>query len=351
MKHLLYILTLCILFTACERHGGDIQPDVADVSLYAEYKMISWEKGDSISVFDGQSNLLYTASIQGDTSEFVSESKLEPIDDLYALYPYDNSAVRTDYGLDLHFPSVQKVRYPGFDSTACVAVAYVSDLQGKTLFQFKELCSYFNFSLKGEYGVVKVRLSGGEGEYLAGNIDVAFSKGEPQITVYEGIDSVTLYSDSVMEGTYQICVLPSVLQDGLTVTFFNSEGKEAEKRVVSVNVDGYESALVFVRGRANRIPIAFENPFEMEPETPKPEKPENPEPENPEPENPEPENPEPENPDPETPEPENPNPETPEPENPKPETPEPENPEPEKPSDLSPETEDYIYEDVVDLWN
>jgi hypothetical protein len=106
MKRYLYILSVLLFLAACEQsQHEESQISINDVSLYADHKMKSWISGDSISVFDGTSNILFTASEDGDTSKFVSESKLEEsCSDLYVMYPYDMTAARTDYGLDIHFP-------------------------------------------------------------------------------------------------------------------------------------------------------------------------------------------------------------------------------------------------------
>ena len=359
---ILIIGTLLTAFlTSCDIKGQQ-EPDfkIGDISLYAYGKNLSWEQNDSISVFDGYANHKYTAEFNGDTSKFVSKSTLsEDSFDLYAVYPYDSEVIRTESGLNIDFPSEQNVSISGIDPSADIYVAYTKDLENNTFLKLYQICSYFSFSVKKEYGIVKVILTGSENEYLAGKVNVTFSDKEPQISLLEGCQEVCVSSKTAMDGTYQVCVLPSVLQNGLTVNFVSAEGKTAQERIVAKVEGDIETAMVFVRGRVNSSPIEFENPFPVIPEEPSPE---DPAPENPTPENPKPEDPE--NPEEPTPEdPENPTPEDPTPENPEEPTPEnpadPENPEEPAPEDpvnpdngINSNVENYINQELPDdLWN
>ena len=298
---LIFYTILTAVLVSCDFNGHQ-EPEfkIDDISLYAYGKNLSWEQNDSISVFDGYSNHKYTAEFKGDTSKFLSQSSLsEDSFDLYALYPYDSEVIRTEAGLNLDFPSEQTVSILDMDSSADIYVAYTKDLENNTYLKFQPICSYFSFSVKEEYGVVKVILSGSENEYLAGKVNVTFSNKEPQITLLEGIKEVSVTSSTPMDGIYQVCVLPAVLQEGLTVEFIREDGTTAQKRIVAKVEGGIETAMIFVRGRCNSSPIDFENPFPTISDNPNPEDPDQDDsvPDNPD--NPEsPENPdEPENPD------------------------------------------------------
>ena len=340
------ILIIGILLTAflasCDIKGQQ-EPElkIDDVSLYAYGKNLSWEQNDSIAVYDGYTIHKYTAEFKSDTSKFLSHSTLnEEAVDLYAMYPYESETIRTEVGLEIDLKSQQDVSLSAMDTSSCIYVAYTNDIQEKTYLNFQEICSYFSFSVKEDYGIVKVVLSGADDEYLAGKFEVTFSNKEPQINVLEGVNEVSVSSNSSMNGTYQICLLPVVLQDGLTVTFVSEDGSTAQKKIVAKVDEGIGSAMVFVRGRVNSNPIVFDDPFETTPDDPTPDNPEagvksniedyrnqilpddfwgapmDPTPEDPVPENPSPEEPSPEDPTPEDPTPEDPTPEDPTPEDP-----------------------------------
>lgn len=301
---LITVLITTLAFSCDNREPYEPTLKVGEINLYAYGKNLSWEENDAISVFDGLENHRYTAETKSDTSKFISESTLsEGISDLFALYPYNKDVFRTESGLKINFPSEQNVSKSAIDTSADIYVSYTKDLGENTYLNFQEICSYFAFSVKKEYGIVKVVLSGSDNEYLAGKLDVSFSNKEPQINVLEGNNEVSVCSDDAMDGIYRVCVLPVVLQDGLNVSFVAEDGRTAHKRIVAKIDDDIESAMVFVRGRINRNPIVFENPFASLPEDPTPE---DPTPEDPTPEDPTPEDPTLEDPTPEDPTPEDP---------------------------------------------
>lgn len=253
---------LLLLGVSCDNMSQGTEVKVSDIDLYAYGKNLTWELNDSILVFDGFSNLLYHAEAAGDTVKFVSSSLLdEDVLDLYALYPYSTSAHRTDRGLAVNVLDKQDVSVDAMNKASEVFVSYTDDLDQNTRLRFNEICSYIKFSVDAKASVVNVTFTGGEGEYLAGEVEVTFSNKEPQISIIDATNSVAISSSSPMSGQYKICLLPAVLQNGLTVTFMTSDGDSVEKKIVAQKIDGIESALVLVRGRVNREVIDFGNPF------------------------------------------------------------------------------------------
>ena len=265
MNSRLFVITavLLLLSVSCDNMSQGTEVKVSDIDLYAHGKNITWELNDSISVFDGFSNLLYHAETAGDTVKFVSSSLLdEDVLDLYALYPYSTSAHRTDRGLAVNLLDKQEVSVDAMNKASEVFVAYTDDLDQNTRLRFNEICSYIKFSVDANASVVNVTFTGGESEYLAGEVEVTFSNKEPQISIIDATNSVAISSSSPMSGQYKVCLLPAVLQNGLTVTLMSSDGVTVEKKIVAQKIDGIESALVLVRGRVNREVIDFGNPFQ-----------------------------------------------------------------------------------------
>ena len=281
-RFMISALSALLLLSSCQ-NGKEDTPvlKLSEMKVFADYEDFSWNEGTAISVFDGSANHRYVAASSGNTSEFMSDALLDDsAKDLYALYPYDENAVRTETGLEASLPSEQNVTSAAVDADACVAVAYADEFDENISFSFKELCSYFRFSVDAEDKVVQVSLSGGADEYLAGKVEVTFSNDEPQISVVEGSAAVTLKSSSPMDGTYVICLLPAVLQEGIVATLTAEDGSVAEKTIKAKNDAGNDVALELVRGRMNSEPVVFADLFvpDVPDETVDPDNPVDPEP-------------------------------------------------------------------------
>lgn len=278
-RFMISALSALLLLSSCQ-NGKEDTPGLklSEMKVFADYEDFSWNEGTAISVFDGSANHRYVAASSGNTSEFTSDALLDDsAKDLYALYPYDETAVRTETGLEVTFPSEQNVSSVGFDADACVAAAYTDEFEDGIRFALEELYSCFKFSVDAEDKVVQVTLSAVAGEYLAGMVEVAFSDDEPVMKVLEGSGSVTFRSSSPMDGTYVICLLPAVLQEGIAATLTAEDGSVAEKTIKAKNDAGNDVALELVRGRMNNDPVVFADLFASEaPDTPDPDVPDTP---------------------------------------------------------------------------
>ena len=265
MKLRLIIITTFLSIHAVSCDNKTLQEpelNVSDINLYAFGKNISWELNDSISVFDGISNLLYLAQTDSDTAKFLSATPLdESVVDLFAMYPSSKTAYRTESGLVLTMPADQEVTSDAMNLSSCIHVAYENNLEGSTYLKFKELCSYIRFCIDSDASVNSIMFSGNKDEFLAGDVEVTYSNKEPQISIVNGSNNVSVHSQKGLSGTYQVCLLPAVLQNGLKVTFIKADGARLEKKIVAQKNDGVESALVLVRARVNRDVIDFGNPF------------------------------------------------------------------------------------------
>ena len=231
------------------------------VTVSDDYRMLYWSAADAISVLDGTSNVHYETSEEGTKVRFTSETGVsDEAEDVFAVYPYSEAAHRIDDGVQVVMPAIQTVSAPGFDSVSSLAVAYTSTISQQTTLNFKNLCSYFKFTVPSEDEVIEVILRGGEKEYLAGKVNVKFDKGIPSFTVVEGISEITFRSLTPMDGTYIVPLLPCVLQNGLSVTLKSKDGRSAVHKVVAKDETGLESAVTFVRGKINRATLGFDQP-------------------------------------------------------------------------------------------
>ena len=256
------IISVLLIFSACETESTPNAVNPSEMKVFAQYKGYSWNAGTEISIFDGLSNLKYSAAETSEHAEFISELKIDEMaEDLYALHPYDEDAIRTEAGIKLTIPSTQVISAPGMDERASKAIAYEDDFADSITLDFQDVCSYFKFSVTSDDKIVMVQIEGGKNEFIAGSAVVSCSGSEPVINIVGGAECITMISSSPMDGEYVICVLPAVLQDGLSVTLTAEDGSVIKKTIIAKNDDGLVSALVFVRGRVNRTPIMFDSVF------------------------------------------------------------------------------------------
>ena len=244
---------------SCQESEQEIALD--RVSVSDDYRTLSWSAGDEISVLDGTSNVLYSTSDEGTSVKFTSQAGIsDEAGEVYAVYPYDAESRLTENGLQVTVPHQQSVSDPGFDASSVLAVAYSSDLSSETYLDFKHLCSYFKFTVPSEDNVTEVILRGGEKEYLAGKVNVTFEKGVPVCSVVDGINEIVFRSETPMNGTYIVPLLPCVLQEGLAVTLKSKDGRSAVHKVIAKDETGLESAVTFLRGKMNKAVLSFDQP-------------------------------------------------------------------------------------------
>lgn len=229
------------------------------VAFNDDLTQILWEAGDSISVLDGFSKVVYGTSEEGRKVKFTSSKGIsDEALDVYAVYPHDGTAMRLEDGVELVVPSEQNVDTALWDSRAAVAVAYAPVLKAETELKFENICSFFKFTVPAEDKIVQVILEGGEGEWLAGAVNATFADGELQTEVTEGTNRITFTSETPMSGTYVIPLLPCVLQEGLNVALKNSEGRSAMHRVIAKGENDVVTAVTFSRNKINRFSLSFE---------------------------------------------------------------------------------------------
>ena len=231
------------------------------VSISDDYRTLSWSAGDEISVLDGTSNVLYSTSDEGTSVKFTSQAGIsDEAGEVYAVYPYDAESRLTENGLQVTVPHQQSVSDSGFDASSVLTVAYSSELSSETYLDFKHLCSYFKFTVPSEDNVTEVILRGGEKEYIAGKVNVTFEKGVPASSVVDGINEIVFCSETPMNGTYIVPLLPCVLQEGLAVTLKSEDGRSAVHKVIAKDETGLESAVTFLRGKMNKAVLSFDQP-------------------------------------------------------------------------------------------
>ena len=174
----------------------------------------SFADGDAINIFDSRlSNRFVYASGNFSGSAMPSAA-------YYALYPYDEDAVLENGVIRTEIPTVQDGKLGDL-----TAVGY-SD--GREI-AMKNVSGILKFTLD-EDNVTKVTITAGDGQILAGAVDIAWNGGAPSVTAVPGgaSSSVTVGDgNAVLEkGDYYVNVLPANLSE-YTLTFTYKEDKSS----------------------------------------------------------------------------------------------------------------------------
>ena len=201
-----------------------------------------WDAGDRISIFNkSTANREYV--FQGQTGDNSGEFKKQegdsffagnPLDHVYAVYPYSESTSISDEGvITLSLPAEQSYRENtyGLGANTMIAVTDEDDLM------FKNLCGYFAVKLYGDnVSVSSLTLKGNNKELLAGEATVVATAEEaPSLTLRDetATREITLSFDSpVMLGTtaetatsFWIVVPPTTFSKGITLTVMDNSGR------------------------------------------------------------------------------------------------------------------------------
>ena len=247
------MLIAAFMFISCAKVQAPTEPETPDtptedpvvqdalVKFYAnsemtktvvgdDMKTVMWKAGDGISVMLGEDNLLYTATNDGTSTEFATETVgvMSNAEAIWAVYPYSESHVLADNKIQVRLAYEHNVVAEGFAESANLTVAYTEDIKEQTELSFKNVCSYLKVKLDASQMVQKITLSSDSEVPLAGLVTVGIDKnGLPEIlSVDEPVTSVTLVSETALNGTYLIPVLPGEAAVW-TLAFVKTDGTES----------------------------------------------------------------------------------------------------------------------------
>ena len=225
-------------------HYADLIAEIEDGSrTYIEDgKYQYWHEGDLLSVFYGNTlNSQYrfngkTGDNDG-TFSVVENDELStgnPLNSIYALYPYDATATISDNGtISCTLPSVQTYANNSFGVGANTMVAVTENCEESAL-HFKNLCGYLKIKLYGNAVINLVELTGNSGEKLAGVATVTALHGEiPTVNMSSEAttsialncgDGVTLGKSAEEATEFWFVVPPTTFENGFSIVATNSEG-------------------------------------------------------------------------------------------------------------------------------
>ncbi len=260
-KAVAVVMPMAAMTVSCVEEQMNDTPVVSDVEFFAasettrtglnsDMKTVEWKVGDKVSIFAGEDNLLYTAASAGTSTGFVASAEGVKTDagSVWAVYPYSEDIEKGDGSVTVTIPSVHNVSAEGFAQDANVTVAYCPELKAQTQLAFKNVCSYMKVTLAAEQGVKGITLSSDANVALAGTATVKMDEsGNPEIvSVSDPVTSVSLSSETALDGTFLMPVLP---------------GEAAVWTLAFVKMDGTESTVAVGNEAASFVrntPLAYD---------------------------------------------------------------------------------------------
>ena len=186
---------------------------------------VYWEPGDEIAVFSGDKRGrfvtdLTTTSGTAAFKDVQEDESWAEVHDIWALYPYLETAVFDGESITTILPTEQVAREGSFGKNMNLAIAH--NPSGKTL-QFYNVGGGIRFSLS-EDGIEKVVLEGMGEEIVAGKIQIGFQNGFPKILdVMEGKKSIVLTPPNgevfKKDVWYYIVAIPGAFERGIKLQF------------------------------------------------------------------------------------------------------------------------------------
>ncbi|MCI7002695.1 MAG: hypothetical protein MR898_10360, partial [Prevotella sp.] len=205
-------------FTATQE--GDSQSTRAAIST-SYSKVINWEEGDQISIFDGTKNNQFTLKNGAGTKSATFQGVAASAETYTAVYPYQKGAsYDTSNGkvTGITLKATQNATDNSFDKEAALMIAEGGD--GNTL-NFKNVVGYVK--VKPNFDCKRIDLKAFDNSaILAGTGTVSYNNGEPKLDLSNAEtknDAITLTGDIKANNYYYIAVPPVTLKAGWTIEF------------------------------------------------------------------------------------------------------------------------------------
>ena len=207
-------------FTATQE--GNEQSTRAAIST-SDSKVINWEEGDQISIFDGTKNNQFTLKNGAGTKSATFQGNAATAAKYTAVYPYQSEAsYDTSNGkvTGITLKPTQNATANSFDKNAALMMAKSDN----TTLEFKNAVGYVK--VKPKFACSKIVLqAAGESEYLAGMCTLSYGDGMPSIAfTSEQSTSITLLGTITANTVYYIAVPAVTLTAGWSISFTDNTG-------------------------------------------------------------------------------------------------------------------------------
>ena len=208
--------TKVMTFTATQE--GDEQSTRAAIST-SDSKVINWEEGDQISIFDGTKNNQFTLKNGAGTKSATFQGVAASAETYTAVYPYQSEATLSGTSVEkVTLKATQNATANSFDKEAALMIAEGGD--GNTL-NFKNVVGYVK--VKPTFNCKRIDLKAFDNSaVLAGTGTVSYNNGEPKLDLSNAEtknDAITLTGDIKAGNFYYIAVPPVTLKAGWTIEF------------------------------------------------------------------------------------------------------------------------------------
>ena len=211
--------TKVMTFTATQE--GDEQSTRAAIST-SDRKVINWEEGDQISIFDGTNNKQFTLKDGKGTPNATFTGEALESGSYTAVYPYQSTASLSGTNVtNVTLPATQTATDNSFDKNAALMMAQ----SNSNTLNFKNVVGYVK--VKPTFNCTRIDLKAFDNSaVLAGTGTVSYNNGKPTLDLSETKDyAITLRGDIKANKYYYIAVPPVTLKAGWTIQFTASDGK------------------------------------------------------------------------------------------------------------------------------
>ena len=190
--------TKVMTFTATQE--GDEQSTRAAIST-SDSKVINWQEGDQISIFDGKTNNQFTLKNGAGTKSATFQGVAASAETYTAVYPYQSEATLSGTSVEkVTLKATQNATANSFDKEAALMIAEGGD--GNTL-NFKNAVGYVK--VKPRFACSKIVLTANED--IAGKCTLSYGDDMPSITFTSGQSSITLSGNITSSFfSFQFCI-------------------------------------------------------------------------------------------------------------------------------------------------
>ena len=205
-------------FTATQE--GDEQSTRAAIST-SDSKVINWQEGDQISIFDGTKNNQFTLKNGAGTKSATFQGVAASAETYTAVYPYQSEATLSGTSVkNVTLKATQNATANSFDKEAALMIAEGDN----TTLTFKNVVGYVKVTPK--FACSKIVLqAAGESEYLAGMCTLSYGDGMPSIAfTSDQSTSITLSGTITANTAYYIAVPAVTLSAGWSISFTDNTG-------------------------------------------------------------------------------------------------------------------------------
>jgi hypothetical protein len=240
MRKSLFLAAALLALASCTREvavdvpGGDITlvartEGSATKTIVEGETHVYWEPGDEIKVFVGENAAKFTTDITASAATASFSGTLEVTEgaDIWAVYPFNESAAFADGTFTAVLPAAQVARAGSFEKDLNLAIAHSTSAE----LPFRNVGGGVKFSVS-KAGITKVAFKGNKAEPLAGTVKVGLDEsGIPAVS--ENLEPATEITLSAPSGStfepgkwYFIVALPTKLTKGYTLTLTYEDNHE-----------------------------------------------------------------------------------------------------------------------------